>query len=101
MTFLQAFYRENQNEMSSMDDKVFDKPLDNITISAELVEKDLVLKGLNPGKSMGPDKISPLLLKTMSKVFYVPLAYIFQESVRSGTIPKVCKDARVTPFTIV
>ena len=50
---------------------------------------------------MGPDKISPLLLKTMSKVFSVPLACIFQESVRSGTIPKVWKDACVTPFTIV
>ena len=32
----------------------------------------------------------------MSKVFSVPLARIFQESVNSGEIPKVWKDARVT-----
>ena len=79
-----------------MQDKEFDKPLDNITISSELVEK--VLKSLNPGKSMGPDEINPLLLKTMTKVFSEPLARIFQQSVNSGKIPKVWKDARVTPL---
>ena len=42
-------------------------------------------------------EINPLLLKTMSKVFSVPLAIIFQESMTSGTIPKIWKDARVTP----
>ena len=94
--FASVLTRDNQDEMPStcMQVKEFDKPLDNITISAELVEK--VLKGLNPGKSMGPDEINPLLLKTMSKVFSVPLARIFQESVNSGEIPTVWKDARVT-----
>ena len=94
--FASVFTRENQDEIPTIDDKQFDKPLDNITISAELVEK--VLKGLNPGKSMGPDEINPLLLKTMSRVFSVPLARIFQESLTSGTLPKVWKDARVTPL---
>ena len=76
MTFLLVFFtRENQDEMPTMNDKQFDKPLNNITINAELVEK--VLKGLNPGKSMGPDEINPLLLKTM--LFSVPLAVIFFE----------------------
>ena len=79
-----------------MKDKEFDQPLNNITINAELVEK--VSKGLNPGKSMGLDEINPLLLKTMSKVFSVPLAVIFQESICSGTTPKIWKDARVTPL---
>ena len=79
-----------------MKDKEFNKPMNNITIYAELVEK--VLKGLNPGKSMGSDEINPLLLKTMSKVFSVSLAIIFQECISSGTIPKLWKDARVTPL---
>ena len=73
--FASVFTRENQDQMPTMNDKEFDKPLNNITINAELVEK--VLKGLNPGKSMGWDEINPLLLKTMSKVFPVPLAIIF------------------------
>ena len=94
--FASVFTRENQDEMPTMNDKEFDKPLNNITINAELVEK--VLKGLNPSKSMGPDEINPLLLKTMSKVFSVPLAIIFQESISSGTILKIWKDARVTPL---
>ena len=53
--FASVLTRDNQDEMPStcMQVKEFDKPLDNITISAELVEK--VLKGLNPGKFMGPD----------------------------------------------
>ena len=82
--------------LQTMNDKEFDKPLNNITINAELVEK--VLKGLNRGKSMGPDEINRLFFKTMSKVFSVPLAIIFQESVGSGTISKLWKDARVTPL---
>ena len=71
--FASVFTRENQDEMPTMNDKEFDKPLiqNNITINAELVEKVL-----NPGKSMGPDEINPLLLKTMSKVFSVSLAII-------------------------
>ena len=94
--FASVFTSGNQDEMPTMQDKEFDIPLDNITISSELVEK--VLKSLNPGKSTGPDEINPLLLKTMTKVFSEPLARIFQQSVNSGKIPKVWKDARVTPL---
>ena len=94
--FASVFTSENQDEMPTMQDKEFDIPLDNITISSESVEK--VLKSLNPGKSMGPDEINPLLLKTMTKVFSEPLAPIFQQSINSGKIPKVWKDARVTPL---
>ena len=36
----------------------------------------------------------------MTKVFSEPLACIFQQSVNSGKIPKVWKDARVTPLFI-
>ena len=47
---------------------------------------------------MGPDELNPLLLKTMAKVFAVPLSLIYQESIRSGKIPSVWKNARVTPL---
>ena len=47
---------------------------------------------------MGRDEINPLLFKTISKVFSVPLAIIFQESISSGTIPKIWMDARETPL---
>ena len=94
--FSSVFTHENQENMPSMEDKDFDRPLDSIEISVEMVQK--VLKGLKAGKSMGPDELNPLLLKTMSKVFCVPLTLIFRESVKSGRIPKVWKDARVTPL---
>ncbi len=47
---------------------------------------------------MGPDELHPLLLKTMAKTFAIPLLLIFQKSINSGQIPKVWKDARVTPL---
>ena len=59
--FANDFTRENPDEMPTMQDKEFDIPLDNITISSDLVEK--VLKGLYPGKSMGPDEINPYCLR--------------------------------------
>ena len=59
--FANVFTRENPDEMPPMQDKEFDIPLDNITISSELVEK--VSKGLSRGKSMGPDQINPYCLR--------------------------------------
>lgn len=47
---------------------------------------------------MAPDELNPLLLKTMAKVFSVPLTLIFQESINSGKIPTVWKEARGTPL---
>ena len=47
---------------------------------------------------MEPDELNPLLLKSMSKSFAVPLTLIFQESLKSAQIPKAWKDARVTPI---
>ncbi|MEW8548045.1 MAG: reverse transcriptase family protein, partial [Candidatus Thiodiazotropha sp.] len=94
--FASVFTHENWDEMPDLTDRDFDTPLYNIAIDTSMVEK--VLKELNAGKSMGPDEIHPLLLKTMPKVFSVPLTLIFQKSVNTGQVPKVWKDARVTPL---
>ena len=94
--FSSVFTRENLDNIPDIPDKQFGKPLDSLIIDISVVEK--VLKDLNAGKSMGPDELNPLLLKTMSNVFAVPLTLIFQESVSSGKIPGIWKDARVTPL---
>ncbi|MES9971492.1 MAG: reverse transcriptase family protein, partial [Candidatus Thiodiazotropha sp.] len=94
--FSKVFTRENLDDMPDIANKVFDIPLDSINIDIAVVET--VLKGLDGGKSMGPDELNPLLLKSMSNIFSTPLTLIFQESIRSGRIPEVWKDARVTPL---
>lgn len=94
--FSSVFTREDLDDIPQIPDKYFDEPLDSLTVNISVVEK--VLKELDAGKSMGPDKLNPLLLKSMSKVFAMPLTLIFQESARSGKIPAVWKDARVTPL---
>ena len=85
--FSSLFTKENLADIPVIADKVFDKPLDSIEINISVVEK--VLKEFDAGKSMRPDKLNPLLLKTMSKVFSVPLTLIFKESVKTGKIPAV------------
>ena len=94
--FSSVFTHENLDDIPDIPDKEFDRPLDSTVIDISVVEK--VLKELDAGKSMGPDELNPLLLKTMSKVFAVPLSLIYQESIRSGKIPSVWKDACVTPL---
>ena len=56
--------------------KEFETPLDSTNIDVSVVEK--VLKELNAAKSMGSDELNPLMLKSMSKAYAVPLTLIFQ-----------------------
>ena len=47
---------------------------------------------------MGPDNINPLLIKSMVEVFVKPLAFICQDFVSPGILPKAWKGARVIPI---
>ena len=72
------------------------KQMDNISITTEGVLK--LLKGLNPNKASGPDKISPKLLKNMADYLAQPLASLFQASLEQGKVPHQWKNALVTPI---
>ena len=67
-----------------------------IHITAQGVEK--LLSNLNPNKSSGPDNLCPRVLKELSKQIAPVLTHIFQESLRSGTVPTDWKLAHVTPI---
>ena len=73
------FTCENLDNIPNIADTEFDTPLDGLVIDITVVKKVLRELHVDAGKSMGS-----LLLKTMSKVFSVPLSLIFQESVDSG-----------------
>ena len=65
-------------------------------ISVEEIES--YLKALDATKSPGLDGISPKLLKISASVIAKPIAHIFNLSLKTGSIPKSLKAARITPL---
>ena len=60
------------------------------------VEKQL--RELNPSKASGPDELPPRLLQLIAHEIAPPLAFLFQQSFNTGTVPTQWKHARVTPI---
>ena len=56
-----------------------------------------LLKGLNPSKTLGPDKFHPRVLKELATDFGPLFAHLFQQSVDSGEIPKEWTLAKFSP----
>ena len=54
------------------------------------------IQGLNPGKSPGPDGWHPFPLKQLCDMIKVPLAILFQKSLREGVVPSQWLEASVT-----
>ena len=57
-----------------------------IHISNERVIK--MMKGLNPSKALGPDELHPRVLKELAAELGPVFAYLFQQSLDKGEIPK-------------
>ena len=51
-----------------------------------------------PGKTSGPDQINNRILKDLAHPLSLPLCDLFNYSLSCGKIPKICKQANVTPF---
>ena len=54
-------------------------------------------RSLKANKSHGPDKISPRLLKTCPDQLAVPYSFIFNESIKQHTCPRVWKTSEIVP----
>ena len=57
-----------------------------------------VLKDLRIDKSPGVDGIHPHILKELSDSISYPLSLIFQDCIKSGTIPQQWKAAIIPPI---
>ena len=68
--------------------------LTDLVITKEAVRDKL--NNLNTNKSMGPDGIPGLILKTLSDELCQPLCNIFNKSLSEGIVPKEWKCAEVT-----
>ena len=66
----------------------------------EVQEHEIVkyIDKIKVNKAPGPDAIYPIVLKELKSVIAKPLAYIFNQSLRSGVIPEDFKIANVTPI---
>ena len=62
-----------------------DVPLDNLHMTPEEVAAKL--GKLCPGSSLGPDKIYPHVLNSMKLQLSIPLAIIFNKSLKEGVVP--------------
>ena len=70
--------------------------MEDIHVSAEGVKK--LLQGLNPSKALGPDELHTSVLKELASELGPMLAYLFQQSIDTGEIPKEWSLASTGPF---
>ena len=73
-----------------------DQNLDSLSVTPDEVKQ--VLKSLPLGKGAGPDLINNRILKELSEPFSLPLCDLFNCSLSSGNVPKIWKQANVTPI---
>ncbi len=69
--------------------------LSNVVFTSANVRK--ALQNLDVNKAIGPDEISPRVLKHCAAELAPSLAVLFNLSMRSGTLPDLWKRANVTP----
>ena len=70
--------------------------MNDIAVSKDGVIK--LLKGLNPSKALGPDELHPRVLKELATELGPAFAYLFQQSIDTGEIPKEWSLANICPL---
>ena len=65
----------------------------NFSVSSVLAQ----LQTLNIKKATGPDGISAYFLRLVAEELAEPLTFIFNMSIRSGSIPRAWKQSNVSP----
>ena len=70
--------------------------MNDIAVSKDGVIK--LLKGLNLSKALGPDELHPRVLKELATELGLVFAYLFQQSIDTGEIPKEWSLANICPL---
>ena len=71
----------------------------SVTPSYEITLNDIssAFKKLKPSKTLGPDGIPAIILKTFSQSLYDPLIYIFNQIISTCTYPDIWKHSFIIP----
>ena len=94
--FCSVFTKEDKDKMPEPLKKLSNQTLKEIHIKREEVEKKL--SNLNPNKALGPDGISPSILKQCANELAAPLTILMNKSMEEGIIPSDWKLANVSPI---
>ena len=75
------------------------KQKESFLTDTDFSKKDvkIILSSLDISKSPGPDNFHPRILKELSNELSEPLFLIFSKSLTDGALPKIWKNAHVTP----
>ena len=94
--FASVFTCEDLNYIPPFPDRQFQTTLDDITFTEDMVLNRLVK--LDQSKSPGPDEIHNRVLKELAHEIAQPLADLFNDSMKTSTVPDSWKVANVIPI---
>ena len=92
--FCSVFTRENYEDTPTLQSIYDDTPLDDITLTEEII-KNKLLK-LNPNKSPGPDGWHPRVFKETAEALTPPLLILLRKSLDEGSLPDDWKKGNIT-----
>ena len=93
--YQRQFTQERLSDLPIEEESVI-PPMPDIVITEEGVPK--MLKNLNPHKAVGPDEISPWVLRNTAEEIAGALTILFQLSLDTGIIPEDWLCANITPI---
>ena len=83
--FCSVFTRENHDDTPILLSIHDDNPLDDITLTEEIIKNKLIK--LNPNKSPGPYGWNPRVLKEVAEARTPPLLILLRKSLDEGSLP--------------
>ena len=92
--FCSVFTRENHDDTPILQSTTYDTPLDDITLTEEIIKNKLIK--LNPNKSPGPDGWPPRVLKEVAEALTPPLLILLRKSLDEGSLPDDSKHGNIT-----
>ena len=94
--FYSVFNDKYSTDDSSATTNDISGTLSDTVITSEDVHEALV--SLDPNKAMGPDGISPKVLKYCADVLCQPISYLFQLTIANGHLPSDWRTHCVIPI---
>ena len=92
---IQSVFTKEPNFDGNQEAPIPKRKLKGIKLTKERVLK--ALKNLDTSKAMGPDEISPWVLKECAEELCEPIFMIFTNSLKQGRLPKIWKKSKHYP----
>ncbi len=93
--FSSVFTKEGEGDIPRIADRT-ETYISDLLITVEMVS--IELKALNQYKSCGPDQLHPRLLIELSDLIALPIALLFNATLKKGSLPNDWRKAYVSPI---